>query len=341
MNLQQVDYTITYNNKDITAGIEQRVLSVEYTDKVAGESDELEITLEDSEQLFQNDWYPEKGATLSFVIRQDGQQVNCGSFEIDEIASSCSDNGDVFTMRALGAGITKKLRTKSSYAHEDKSLREIANTVASNLKLTLQGTVQDIRFRRVHQYRETDLQFLNRISADYGYVFSVRGNLLVFTYYKEIEGREPSVTLTKQDLSSCDLKDTTHKTFKKCRIKHHDPLNKEVIEYDETETDSDLESDSADDLELRSRVENKQQAEAKAQYALYKGNSAGVGGDISLKGNLLVLSGNNIELRGLGQMSGIYQVLEAKHSINSSAGYTTSANLKRVKKIDKTYYVTK
>jgi len=338
MNLPSFDYTVLYNTKDITRDIAGQIEGIQYADKVAGESDTLEITLDDTDLLWQNGWYPEKGDSMQLIIRQAGQQLDCGTFEVDELACSSSIDGDRFIIRGLAAGIKKRLRTRASYAHEDKSLREIANTVASNLGLTIIGTVPDIRLQRVNQYRETDLQFLNRIGGEYGCIFSVRADSLIFTYYKDLEGRAASFTLWKQDLTSWDLRDTTHKTFKRARVKHHNPYKKQVVSYFSKEDDEDSAPGSVDDLEIRTRVENDQQAEAKGKYALFKSNTAGVGGDVIAPGNLLFVSGNNFQLNGAGSMSGIYHILEATHTLTQAGAWQVAGNIKRVKTIDPVFF---
>jgi phage protein D len=342
MNLPIVTYSLTYNSKDITRDITDQVLGITYTDKIGGESDTLEITVEDKDLRWQNSWYPQKGDTMQLIIRQLDRQLNCGIFEVDELDISFSISGDVFSIKGLASGIKKKMRTKNSYAHEEKSLREIAATVAAGLGLTIMGSVPDIQLGLCNQYRETDLSFLNRIGNDYGCVFSVRGANLIFTYYKDLEGRQPSLTLTKQQLISGNLKDTTHKTFKKCRVKHHDPVSKEVVEYvaNYDDDDQDEEQSGQDDLEIRSRVENKRQAEAKSKHALFKSNTEGVGGDIAFPGNVLFVSGNNVQLNGLGNFSGVFHILQSVHSLTRDGAYAGSGNLKRVKRIDPSFFKT-
>jgi phage protein D len=340
MILPVVDYTILYNQKDISLDISNYIISIQYADKVTGESDTLEISVDDHDQRWQNDWYPAKGDNLQLIIRKDGQQLNCGVFEADELASSSSISGDVFVIKGLAAGIRKKLRTKNSYAHEDKSLREIANTVGASMGLTLQGTVPDIRLHRCNQYRETNLGFLNRIGSEYGCIFSVRGDNLIFTYYRDIETRNASLILNKQDLISWDLRDQTHKTFKKAKLKHHDPYAKQTVSYLSKDNDEDSDEDSADDLEIRVKAENAQQASAKGKHALFKNNTQGVGGDIVLPGHLLFVSGNNFQLNGAGNFSGIYHIIEATHSISRSGAHQVAGNIKRVKTIDPSFYKT-
>lgn len=338
MNLPQVDYTIIYNQKDVSRDISPYILEIQYTDKVTGESDTLEISIEDTDHRWQNDWYPEKGDTLQLIIRTGSYQLNCGSFECDESASSFSRDGDKFVIRGLAAGIKKRLRTKTSYAHQDKSLREIANTVGSAMGLKLIGSVPDIRINRVNQYRETNLQFLNRLGAEYGCIFSIRGDSLVFMYYKDLEGRAASFSLLKSDLISGDMRDTTHKTYTGARVRHHDPYRKQTISYFSRPDDQSPADGSVDDLEVHAKVDNEQQAEAKGKYALSKSNTQGVTGDIVLPGNLLFVSGNNFQLNGAGKLSGIYHILEATHTINRTGAHLSAGNVKRVKTIDPIFY---
>jgi phage protein D len=341
MKLPIVDFTLLYNGKDISSDVSDQVLSIEYDDKIKGESDELNILLEDTDKRWQNSWYPEKGASLQLFIRDRYQQLDCGTFVIDENEISGSIDGDNFLIRALAAAYSKKMRSVVSRTHENKSIREIANTVAAGLGLTVQGTIKDFRPARTNQYRETDLQFLNRLASQYGYIFSVRGSQLIFTHYKEIEDRQPSLILNRTDLLRFNIKDSSHLTYKNGRIRYHVPQKKKVISFSTGDDDDDTkaaESTAGDDLEMYDRCEDEEQAETIAAFGLHNANSKMVGGDISVPGNPLILSGNNVQLQGIGKLSGIYNILGARHSISRDQGYGTTATLKRVKLIDPSLY---
>jgi Bacteriophage probable baseplate hub protein len=331
MNLSTAEFTLQYNGKDISADISEHVLSLEYTDKLKTEADELAVSLEDSARLWQNAWYPDKGATLQLYIRSGGQQLNAGSFTIDEIEGNGSTSGDTITIKAIGATFNKSLRTKISRAHENKSLREIANTVSAGLGLTLQGNIQDIRPTRVHQYRESSLSFLNRLAAQYGYFFSIRGNLLVFQLYKDIEGRAPSLTFNRSNLIRWTVKDNTMQTYNAVRIQYHFPKEKKVVGFSAGSEDSGIVS--GDTLELHGRCVNQQQAQIMAQYALHQSNGRMVKGEIETPGNLLLISGNTVQIKEVGKFSGVFLVDGAHHTINRDGGYKTSASIYRVNTI--------
>ncbi|MEX3614146.1 MAG: hypothetical protein VB141_10450 [Burkholderia gladioli] len=78
--------TVQYQKKDITAAITPYLIDVTYTDRSDGESDSVEITVEDTDRRWQNAWYPTHGDTLTVAIGYAGETLlPCGVFEIDEI----------------------------------------------------------------------------------------------------------------------------------------------------------------------------------------------------------------------------------------------------------------
>jgi len=325
-----VTYRILYNNHNITDDISRYCTSLTYTDKTEKAADEISIELEDSDQLWQNEWYPEKGAKLTVEIIQGGSILKCGTFQVDEISLTGSKgSGDTVTLKGLSAGITKRLRTRKSFASEGKTLRQLAQAVASDNSLTLQGDVPNIPIDRCTQWRETDLGFLNRIGQEYGALFSVRDTALVFTSIFNIESAAAVKSVDKSELTDYSISDKSFLTFKDARIKFYHPTQKKVITYTATETGSTVNIIVADTMELRVKAENQQQAEAKAKAALYRANSLQQGGNITMPGNVLYIAGNSIELTGCGLLSGKYQLTQTEHTITKSGGYICDAEIKR------------
>jgi phage protein D len=446
MNISQTTFKVFYENKNITQDISDHIISLSYTDKVEGESDEIELNLEDADLLWQNAWYPEKGAQLDVEIEQNGFVLKCGAFTIDEIEMSSSRSGDVISIRGLATSINQSTRTRRSSAHENKTLRELANTIAAANGLKVEGTISDITFNRVTQYQETDLGFLKRLAADYGYIFSIRGETITFTSIKELEARNHVLTIDKTGLLSYSLKDKTEGTYETATVSYHDANGNKLIkessgndesskplsnaeytaykqainnltnvitqaimpalknqdkerlsklpqqttvtikqnikmitnittsatiknlgqkiyfeyinEYNSAASIGNFKAVSMfeillskyvaevndslnrkvhskvkkDTLHITTKVENKQQAEALANAALHRANSMECSGSLSMPGNTLVIAGNNIELTGMGTLSGIKHIISSTHTIDRS-GYTTSAEVKRLQAI--------
>ena len=330
---------VTYEGKDITQDISNYLLGFTYVDKVEGETDELTITLEDTDLLWQGEWYPGKGAKLVASFGYGTELVDAGTFEIDEIEISGAP--DTVTIRALAAAITGTLRTNRSQAYEKTTLRKIADTIAARNKLSINGTVEAIQFERVTQNRETDLGFLRRLAFEYGTVFSVRGNQLIFTTIYDLEEAEAVKQVDKTDLISFGIRDKTSETFSAAKVTYHDPVTKKVIESEykkESKANADgvafTEITKGDTKVIQTKAENKQQAELKAKAALHNANSRQQEGRIVLVGNPLLVAGNNFELTGLGVLSGKYHIVSSTHAISRS-GYTTELEIKRVGYVEK------
>ena len=70
MEARRISAIIKYNNKDISVDISKYLKSISYTDNLSGEADDLQITLEDRDGLWQSTWMPEKGALLDVILQQ-------------------------------------------------------------------------------------------------------------------------------------------------------------------------------------------------------------------------------------------------------------------------------
>ena len=137
-------FELFYEKKNITEDVSKYVTSIEYTDVEHGESDELQITFEDSEYLWQNAWIPTKGDSLRAYIGYEAEKLlNCGTFEIDELEYDTPP--DVVTVKGLATGIKKPLREKNSTGYENKTLKQIAKEIADKYGYTLVREIADIR----------------------------------------------------------------------------------------------------------------------------------------------------------------------------------------------------
>lgn len=328
-------YEIVYDGKNITGDILPYVISFTYTDKTAGEADELELLLEDNSGLWSNEWYPVKGDSITARIFLLGKVLECGTFTIDELTGTGGSGGNTMSIKAIAAGINKKMRTRNSSAHENKTLREIVNTIATAHGLEVQGDIGNVRLTRATQYRETDLAFLHRLASEYGYEFSVRDNKLIFTNVYKIEDKAAALILKSNEIISWSITDKTSETYKVAKVAYHNPKEREVVSFEHKEDAATHDTAKSDTLEVRIRAENKGQAELKARAALYRTNSLQQTGSVELPGNLVALAGNNCELTGIGWFSGLFYIKSSTHTVSRDGGYTTSLDIKRVGVADK------
>ncbi|HYG50497.1 MAG TPA: hypothetical protein VD905_06320 [Flavobacteriales bacterium] len=333
MELSRPQIKVLYNSKDITNDISKYIIGLKYTDNTEGASDSLEINLEDNAGLWRDGWYPDKGDELTVSIGYNGVFLDCGVFAIDQI--QLRGVPDVVSLQGLGAGISNGIRTKVSAAHENKTLKQIAESVARKHGLSIVGGVAPIVIERVTQKQETDLCFLNRIGHEYGYLFSIRGKQLIFTSIFDIENLKPVTTIDRAQMLSYDITDKTLQTYSKAVVKYHNPANKKVSSYevDKVNNKDDVPFNyikTNDTLVINTKAENNQQAEAKAKAALYRANSLQQEGTIMVPGNPYLVAGNNFEITGLGKISGVFHIMSSDHNIDRGGGWTTTLEVKRV-----------
>lgn len=315
-------FKLEYNHKNITDDVSDYVLNIEYSDYEHGQSDEITITLEDSEQLWNGGWIPSKGDALRLYIGYLGAKLlNCGIFEIDEVEYNTPP--DTLTVKALATGIKKAFRQKNSVGYENKTLQQIANEIAKKHNLTLVGDIENIKVERITQNQERDLSFLKRLAEQYGYIFKIAEGNLVFYKTEKLISANSAKILYKSDLSRIRLTEKTSHEYKSVSVQYRNSKTGKNV----TATAKNPKCVKGDTLKLSVRAENKQQALIMAKSALAKGNYT-IEGSLDLMGNPYLVAGLNVELKDLGYFSGKYHITSAHHTIDKTMGYSTSLEVK-------------
>ena len=346
MNVPSTLFSVLYNNRNITADISKYMLSLTYTDKASGESDEIDIELEDVDLFWQNGWYPEKGAKLTVTIGN----LRCGVFEIDEI--EIKGPPTTVNIRGLATGISGSLRTKKSDAHENKTLKQIAEKVAQKNSLTVSGEIPDITIGRVTQNKETDLGFLKRVAGDYGIVFAVRDNTITFTSVYSLDARNSSFSLDLTDLANYSLKDKADGIAQSAKVTSKNAKKNESVstnlEFEQYKKDNPAYTAppvvSQDSATTYGYAENTQQAEAKAKAIMHLSATNQFEGNIQISKSEvydLAVAGNNFHLNGLGKLSGKFTIKSSSHKIDRSGGRTVECEIKRLQEPTKSAQISK
>ncbi|EKZ9425987.1 phage protein D [Salmonella enterica] len=339
----QPAWSLVYNQKDITHDVSPYVLSVSYTDKLSGESDEIQVELEDSAGRWRDEWYPGKGDTLALKIGYAGEPLrDCGHFSIDEIELS-GPPGQV-SLRGLATSVTRAMRTKTSRGFENTTLAAIAERIARKHHLQLQGQIEPLTLDRVTQYDETDLGFLKRIAGEYGYMIKVTHTHVIFSSLDKLREAKPVLTFTPSDIGHYSIRDTINRIYKGARYRHHNSRTKQVVTVG-VQADGQTgvvgektvtmlhalrgHSTSADMLTLSGRAGNQGTAEHKTRAALNLKNQYQKVATLSMAGNLRLRAGHNVTLAEFGALNGIWLTGSVRHNINRSGGYSVEAEVVR------------
>jgi phage protein D len=325
--------TIKWAGKDVTGDISPYLVEVTYIDFMEGESDSLEIVVEDVDHRWIGAWYPQFGDKLqAWIGYKDAKALPCGEFEIDEV--ELSGPPDIMRVKALAAGVKRSVRTRNGRAYENTTLANIAATIARRNQLKLAGKIEKVAIRRVTQSYETDLVFLKRLAQQYGYSFSVRGGYLHFFKRTEIKGSEPTLIIRRTDVTRYRFRDKIHGVAAVATVDYHDPKTKRRRKHRVADKNAKTNARGVDELKVVARAENEEQARLKAAAAIDRQNEDQTGLTLNMPGNVKMAAGVNLTLEGFGHFNGKYTITQSRHRFSRSQGYDTEAELKRVRDPD-------
>ena len=158
-------------------------------------------------------------------------------------------------LQYLGQDLQKAFRQNNSVAYENKTLKQIANEIAKKHKLTLVGEIDDVKVERITQNQERDLQFLHRLAEQYGYIFKIAENNLVFYKTEKLINANSAKTLYRKDITRLTLTEKTSQNYKAVTVSYHNPKTGKKV----TATAKNKEGVKGDTLKINARCENKQQ----------------------------------------------------------------------------------
>lgn len=326
MAVQKPKWVLKMEGVDVSKDLSPYIKSVSYIDRTSAESDEISVLLNDSDGRFANRWYPDQGTEMRLNFGYEGQSLtDAGLFELDEVNLEGDISGDTCELRALATVTSKAMRTRRDQAYENITLKVLAETVASRLKMTVIGSIDNsIKLERESQFQETDLGFLTRVAAENGHMFSMRGTYLVFTKVQDLHKKEAIGTIEKKDLRRWTINDTTGRTFRVASHRHFDARKGRSIKYRTDPQGNVLGEDEEVD---EGYVESMAQAEVRANAKRLKITESQVRATITLSvGTAKYVAGANIMLKGFGKRDGKFFIETSTHTFTSS-GYTTELEI--------------
>ena len=344
MLAKRVTATVLYDNKDISADLAVSLQGLSYTDNMSGEADTLDLQLEDIAGMWQDSWFPDKGAKLDVTLNTlnwdsltaGTNQLKLGQFEIDEITSSGAPSE--VQIRSVSIPENNKLRgVERTRSWEKNELKKIANDIASDAGMELvYDTDANPTLERTEQTEQSDLSFLLALLKDHGLALKIAENKVIVFDEAKYEAEEPKVTIVKPgtfasaagtvlvtDVLSYSLSNKSRDIYKACHVRYQHGKKKEIVEA--TFTDPDKKEGKT--LEIKEQVENIAEAERLAKKRLREKNCNEWTGSFTVVGNLNLVAAITVKLQGFGKYDGKYIITRASHTVGS--GYQTSVELRR------------
>lgn len=323
---------LTIEGVDVSRDIAPFLTSFEYVDSPSGETDEIQIELDDRDGRFRGDWLPSRKAEIRAKIvvtdwkkEGGGDSLDCGLFQIDEI--EVSGPPGTASIKGVSVPLTSNgRREQTTKAWEEITLKEMADAAAaaSNLKLAYETLINPL-WKRIEQREESPLAFLGRLAERAGLcVKAVNNKLAIFD--ANANAVSASIDRNGGGVLSWSFRTQSGDTYKSCEVSYRNASEKSFVKG---LARGQLEDGGEDGpvLKFNTRVESQEEADRIAENALKQANRREVTGELSLLGDPSLLVGTKLSLSGFGAFDGTYHIARSTHSINSSGGYTTSVEL--------------
>ncbi|MET3051021.1 contractile injection system protein, VgrG/Pvc8 family [Pseudomonas alkylphenolica] len=314
-------FRLVADGKDITALINDRLLSLRTSDKPGMESDEFELRIDDRDGAVT---LPARGAIVEVHLGYAGQTLTrLGRYTVDEVELSGPPDSIVIRGKASDMRGTGKSTRSGSW--ENVALQQIVADIAARNGWQPACPVT-LQVPRVDQLNESDFNFITRLARQYDCTAKVGdGTLLVLPRQaaQSASGKVlGTITISRGDVSRWQIRLADKGTHKAVQTRHQDPKSGalKVVELGNDAAPEGLQPVHSD----RHIYPNKAAAEqaAKARLAAFNRSTASV--RLDMAGRTDLFAERLIIAQGFKQgLDGEY-LIESVEQQFSASGWTTS-----------------
>lgn len=329
---------VIYKGKDISEEIQEYILDFSYTDN-DNDAEDLQLTLENKEELWYKEWFPEKGDTIeaTILMTRDNEdtKVPIGKFEVDGINVKGKPN--VTSIKAISAYISGEIRdTKVSKAWEKISFKAIVGEIAGKHGYSAVFNIKkDKTYDKVDQNNLSDIEFIKKLCKDLGYDVKVNNANIVITDEDYYDSKEADFNIFnhKEDADSNDIFDLLNWEFDEssigaytsCENQYKDPKTRKVYK---AKAESKKEKKSKKVLRLNKKVKSDAENERLCKDALKRENAKTKTARFSFAPDKPIYGKNIINVSGWGAFDGKYLIDSVTHKIDGN-GYTVDLDCRK------------
>lgn len=254
--------------------------------------------------------------------------LDCGTFEIDSV--DLSGPPLKTTLKSTSIPYTSTLRMmKKSRNWEKISLKAITQQIANEAGLKmLYESSDNPEYDKKEQVQQSDIRFLQDLCHAEGKALKVTKLSIVVFDKQEYDGKPAVKTITYGSSDILSFRMTTKLTdaaYTSCHVSYTNTDKKQTIEYTYT-PDSTVGTGQV--LEVNERVANTQEAMRLAKKRLREKNAQEFTASFKMVGDVQLVAGIVVQLRGFQEFDKKYRVKSAKHSL--TGGYTTDIELVQI-----------
>ena len=254
--------------------------------------------------------------------------LSCGTFELDSVDASGPPTK--ITLKGTSIPYTSTMRTaRTNRAWENCNLKAIAEQIGQEAGLQVMYLAENNPvYKRKEQVQKSDITFLQKLCKAAGLALKVTIMTVVIYDAAEYDGKPPIKTITygSSDYLSYKLGTSLHDTaYTSCHVSYTDPDSKETIESTYT---PDSKDGTGQVLEVNEKVNSTGEAYELAKKRLREKNTQQFTASFSMLGDVQLVAGATVRLRGFQSFDKKYKITKATHKL--TGGYTTDIELKQV-----------
>ncbi|MCI9388381.1 MAG: hypothetical protein HFH54_01685 [Lachnospiraceae bacterium] len=327
-NPRRVKANLKFNGKWLGKSLKNYLESVTYTDIASGESDQLDIVLQNIDMGWLGKKYPKKGdrvdGTITFVNWDSilDKKLDCGAFVLDDVKFSGGPLTANFGCIAspIDSSFNTRERTKT---YKDVTIGEIAQEIADKYDLELKCSDADIRVGIIEQSQKTDSAFLYDLCGTYGLSMKVYKKAIVIYDQTVMEEKKPVAKLTRESFidDKWDYTDALIGVYTGARISYKPGDGSEEISVYVGEKDE--EAKDARVLHVNETADSVSDAYFKAAVAVNKSNQEATKLSGDIWPDIKICAGVTVKVTGFGKPDGKYFVDKCVTEIGGSRSRQT------------------
>ena len=228
---------LAFNGQNVSEKLAGYLESVSYEDVASGNSDSIDITLQNVDMKWLNQWYPAKGDKISGGItfqdwNKEGEHLNldCGTFILDEVKFSGGPLKVSLGGVAIPANESFKIRERTK-TWKDVTIQNIADEIAKRYGLSVSYSGPTITIASLEQSDKTDSAFLYDICKKYGLSMKVFNDKIVIYDQTQQEKKAAADKISRESFveDEWNYTDSLEGTYTGARISYKSGQDNEEI----------------------------------------------------------------------------------------------------------------
>lgn len=320
------EYRLIANSNDITQIISERLVTLRFTDEAGFQSDILEITLADNDQV-KPIAVPPTGAELTLYLGYNGSSQKIGMFVCDELEISGYPSELVIRARSAQFDDSKNgksnMQTQKTRAWaKDTKFGDVVKKIASEhgMKSVVSSVLTSILLPHTAQTDESDIHFLQRMARKFDAVAKAADGKIIVAKKGEgttaSGGNMPTVRLQPIDVIQFRMVKSKRETAGEVVAYYH--AIKEAKRHEVRVGNGEPRH------QLKMQYPTQAMALAAARSELDKRSRAKTTLSVTLPGRPDLVAEGRVVMSGFRPgVNGTWSITRAEHMLNNS-GYVTT-----------------